>query len=50
MDAFHRRVEAKISSLVAEGEEEKAQTLEAQLARIDAVLSDEELSKLPEVA
>jgi len=49
MDAFHRRVQEKISSLRAEGKEERARALEGYLAKVDSALGDEELSKLPEV-
>jgi len=49
MDAFHRRVEAKISSLRAEGKEAQAQTLEGYLAKVNTALGDGELTKLPEV-
>lgn len=49
MTAFHQRVLEKISSLRAEGKEERAQTLEGYLAKVDAALADEEISRLPEV-
>ena len=49
MDAFHRRVEAKISSLRAEGKEERAESLEDYLQKVDVALGDGELTKLPEV-
>lgn len=48
MDAFHRRVDAKISSLRAEGKEERARALEGYLAKVEAALFDDELTTLSE--
>ena len=49
-DSFNRRVQEKIASLRGEGKEDRARALEGYLAKVDAALSDDELTKLSEAA
>jgi hypothetical protein len=49
-DSFHGRIEAKISRLRSEAQEDRAQILEGYLAKVDAALPEEDIAALPEAA